>query len=348
MAGKLLHLFDNICVGDPYINNWCSCRSSSVPCVYAACDCRSLPSGPPALQHDATCFAGADEKVREITRYAEPVVNEGKCTPGTYRCRQPFVTGDLQVCNADSVWHISSYCCGPYTCYDAPGDEDPHCQCRPKARSIASAVSSTSDKAIEAAQPNIVSDQTPCRPGTVMCSLPNIAPLITCDERGIWQVLDECCGLYSCRTDESGSGYCQCSQSSSLDSISSLQSLDCPVHTRDDDPIVGPEEPEPCTPGYLTCGDRDSRVYGCNNKHNWLLSNSCVPGTNCVGGENYGAFCVGKFGTASKAMSGSADRLTVGTEGVEGSTTLLTVAKDAAASTAKAQDTVKRRVDQQG
>jgi hypothetical protein len=331
-------------------NNVHSCRSSSIPSGYAACDCRSLPGGPPTFQYDAARSIDTIEQVREVTRDAVPIVQKGECTPGTYRCRQPFTIGDLQFCNAVGVWQISSHYCGPYTCYDAPGDEGPHCQCRPEARSLDSAVSSTSDRAVEARQSEVVSDQMPCRPaGTVTCSLPNIAPLIICDANATWQVMDKCCGLYSCRTDESGTGHCLCTQSFSLDSASSPRSLDSLVQMRDNEPTAGPKDPEPCTYGYLTCGDCDINVYGCNHQQKWVLLNACVPGTNCVRGENHGAFCVGNFGNAGKAMSGSADRLTVGTEeGVEGSTTLLTVAKDAAASTAKNQDTVKKRLDRQG
>jgi hypothetical protein len=253
-CGSSISFFD----GQLDADNLSSCRSSSIPSGYAACDCRSLPGGPPALQYDATHSNNAVEHAREVTLDAASVVHEGECTPGTYRCRQPFVTGDLQVCSADGVWQISSHCCGPYTCYDAPGDEGPHCQCRAEDRAIDPAVASPSDQAVE-------------------------------------------------------------------------------VQMRDNEPTTGPEDPEPCTYDYLTCGDGDSSVYGCNHQEKWVLLNVCIPGTSCVRGEDHGAFCVGDFGTAGKAMSGSADRLTVGTEeGVEGSTTLLTVAKDAAASTAKA------------
>jgi hypothetical protein len=116
-------------------NNVHSCRSSSIPSGYAACDCRSLPVGPPTLQHDAARSIDTIEQVREVTRDAVPIVQKGEYTPGTYRCRQPFTIGDLQFCNAVGVWQISSHYCGPYTCYDAPGDEGPRCQCRPEARS---------------------------------------------------------------------------------------------------------------------------------------------------------------------------------------------------------------------
>lgn len=42
-----------VALNKSHANDQYSCRSSSIPSGYAACNCRSLPGGPPALDKDA-------------------------------------------------------------------------------------------------------------------------------------------------------------------------------------------------------------------------------------------------------------------------------------------------------
>ncbi|KAF2036266.1 hypothetical protein EK21DRAFT_106370 [Setomelanomma holmii] len=134
------------------------CRGSSIPGGSPSCDCRSLPGGPPTHLRDAqhidpvTAESTTDANVAqnlESTAVSTPEARstddgnddrgvpraetpqEGECTPGTYRCRQPFIYGQIQLCDSQGVWYISAVCCGPYTCYDPPGDEPPRCECGP-------------------------------------------------------------------------------------------------------------------------------------------------------------------------------------------------------------------------
>jgi hypothetical protein len=133
-------------------------------------------------------------------------------TPGAYQCRQPFTTGHLQVCNADGVWQISNECCGPYTCYDAPGDEPAHCMCQPEPGALGAIQKPASEKAVNVPQHNGRLEQRDgCKRGTYACNLPETATLCVCNAVGQWVLANDCCGLHTCyQGDTPGTAYCLC------------------------------------------------------------------------------------------------------------------------------------------
>lgn len=257
-------------------------------------------------------------------------------------------------------WQISDRCCGSYSCRQGSTSGTAYCMC-PQSRSLEARGSESGREAennalglsprsvIQAADTEAV-----CDPGVYACwGSDNANILVVCGADRQWHISADCGSPGSCKDGAvPGTAYCSSTASSrSLDSASSPRFDDSPADRRDTDPTPGPEdpdEPEYCTPGRLTCGDRDSKVYGCNSKHKWVLFYECVPSTNCMRGQHHSASCMGNFGSAGKAMMESTDRVTiVSEEGVEGTTTLLTVTKDPA-STAKAKYTMKRRLGGQG
>jgi hypothetical protein len=437
----------------PSLNSLRSCRSSSIPSGYAACDCRGLPGGPPALPQDTRSIKTL-EKISEDNLDTPSSDVSGNCSPGTYQCRQPFVLGDLQVCGSDGIWQISDHCCGPYTCYDPPGDEQPHCQCSPKSGIL------------DARKTNIVREvaSAPVRDsGTYACleSPDGLSLLVNCGVYRTWHVSANCGTPDSCRSGADGSSYCEpgvahrdevltagialgcepgtyacfngpvykhwiwvcgperlwqlssdcgtpnncvngavpgtaycepkgashdetravdtpkecnvgdrwcfdrpdaeilwlceaykqwhvavncgkpgscqegdilgkafCHTPRTLDPMSSPRNVDPSAGTLD------PDEPELCTPGRFTCGDKNSNIYTCNIKGSWVFSYKCSSEHACIRGQNHAAYCVGISDSGDKTASGSADRVADGSG--KGFSTLLTVAKGAAASTAMA------------
>ncbi|KAF1916811.1 hypothetical protein BDU57DRAFT_548437 [Ampelomyces quisqualis] len=284
-----------------------------------SCDCRGLPGGPPAISKgdgDNKLLARhsiANLKEASMTAMEAPE----RCTPGTYRCKPPFTQGWLQVCGQDRIWYLANQFCGPYTCVDIPGDELPRCECSRKPRSLEIESAPASDEATATPQLDQATEQTAgCQPGT---------------SQGEWQVSDTCCGLHTCRQGvDPGTAYCNCpkvlhSFEKSLPARSLGDSLAQPTSGPED-----PDEPEFCTPGRFTCGDSDSKVYTCNIKGNWQLSATCTLDHTCARGKHGEAYCVEVGRDAAEPtddVRGSTD---------EGLTTLLTLAKEVASSTAKA------------
>jgi hypothetical protein len=233
------------------------------------CDCRP-PTGELLASIEASDIipegslnSHSTNTVEQATKAVQDTVADvpsAGCTHGTYRCRQPFVLGHLQVCGSDGVWQISNECCGPYTCVDPPGNEPPHCECSRKSRSISSV-------------------------GQFFPGYENTPRSFN----------------YSPTDLDSGP--------------------------------QDPDEPELCTPGRFTCGDRESKVYVCNFKGNWEFSDKCGSGTKCMRGEHHEAYCTGVTKGNGKTAAKSADSAPIGAGGK--SATLVTVAKEAA-STAKA------------
>jgi hypothetical protein len=134
---------------------------------------------------------------------------EELCTPGTYRCKQPFSQGWLQVCDSNRAWILASECCGPYTCVDEPGDTPATCVCGHQPRSVDAPSLPSSDKAADVQQAEQASDG--CKPGTYSCLAPDTAPLMVCNSLGNWQVSDVCCGMKTCRQGSTpGTAYCTC------------------------------------------------------------------------------------------------------------------------------------------
>jgi hypothetical protein len=74
--------------------------------------------------------ASAHEEETPGIQQVESEDPSAACSPGAFRCRQPFVYGQLQVCNSLGFWQVSSNCCGPCTCIVAQGDVPAHCECR--------------------------------------------------------------------------------------------------------------------------------------------------------------------------------------------------------------------------
>jgi hypothetical protein len=286
------------------------------------CDCRP-PSG--GLLDSGDLTHERSEKARSIDapkaiQDEESRFPSGNCTPGTFRCRQPFVFGHLQVCGHDGVWQISSQCCGPYTCIDPPGDEPPHCECSPKTRSIDAVSHSTADKAVDTPSYNTHLDSAICSPGTYSCVFQHYVPLMICGADRLWHVSSMCCGYETCSPGSvPGTAYCMCPSPRSLESTSLPLSID----SSSTDFAAGPEDPddpERCSPGRYTCGDRNSKIYVCNSKGDWEPSESCDHGDRCVRGEHHRAYCVGAAGDSDMGAAYPAQ-----------STTLVTVAKEAKA-----------------
>lgn len=248
-----------------------------------------------------------------------------RCTPGTYRCKPPFTQGWLQVCGPDRIWYLANYCCGPYACVDTPGHEPPRCECGSKPRWLEIDGTSASDKAASTSDLNKAEHPTPagCNPGTYSCTSPGTALLMVCNPQGVWKLSDTCCRVHTCRQGvDPGTAYCNCAHiMKSLPARLLSSSLAQPTSGPED-----PDEPEFCSPGRFTCGDSGRKVYACNIKGNWELSATCTSGHVCAKGLRSEAYCV--------KITWPADDVGVSADGR--STTLLTVAKEAASSTAKA------------
>jgi hypothetical protein len=185
----------------------CGIQPCEVPSTLEVPQCNCSPS-PRSL--DAS--APKAEIRLDDTQYMASDYASTQCTPGTYQCRQPFLTGHLQVCNAQGVWQISSECCGPYTCYDAPGDEPAHCMCTPEARTLDAIRSPSSDKAVDVPQSDDgIQRYEPCWPGAYKCDEPGTAPLMVCNALRRWIISSKCCGLHTCQDGhQSGTAYCLC------------------------------------------------------------------------------------------------------------------------------------------
>ncbi|KAH7090519.1 hypothetical protein FB567DRAFT_520042 [Paraphoma chrysanthemicola] len=148
-------------------------------------------------------------------RSSEKRTEEPQCTPGTYRCRQPFLYGHLEVCNPESVWVISSLCCGPYTCEDPVGDTPAHCLCSPSQLGAETDLSSRSLEALDAANLEVRQEtpppnklvRGPCIPGTYRCHSLNRL-IFVCDEDGFWVFLADCLVENGCKTGDNGVPYC--------------------------------------------------------------------------------------------------------------------------------------------
>lgn len=248
-----------------------------------------------------------------------------RCTPGTFRSKPPFTQGWLQVCGPNHIWYLANQFCGPYTCVDIPGDEPPRCECGKKPRSLEIDNTSSSDKAASASRLDKDEDLKPsgCNPGTCSCTAPDTVPLMVCNPQGQWRVSDTCCGMHTCRQGvDPKTAYCNCPH---VKKSLPAQSLGASLAQ----PTSGPEdhdEPEFCSPGRFTCGDSGRKVYACNIKGNWELSATCTSDHVCAKGLRSEVYCV-KTTWPADDVGGSTD---------EGCTTLLTVAKEAASSTAKA------------
>jgi hypothetical protein len=286
MAGKLL-LFDT---GRIFVENSRtyysrSCRSSSIPSHYAVCDCATLPAVPPALLHDRA--VNVIGKVSEDIQDGEP---GGKCSPGTFSCRQPFVDGDLLVCGVNGVWQISSHCCGPYTCYDPPGDEQPHCECVPKAldSNFVRDLASNNNVVVEA--PRSISsgcsvDPVPhgCSPGTFECRKKG-TEMFVCNIEGVWELSQVCKGASKCNVRSNGEAYCGPGRledkASSGSAISSALSAD---------------SQQACQPGVFNCSIMPATNQGvimvCNASRQWQMSACCGAGVHCRTGGHGEVYC---------------------------------------------------------
>jgi hypothetical protein len=167
-----------------------------------------------------------------------------------------------------------------------------------------------------------------CDAGTYACwETENPRTLMVYGADRTWHLSNNCCGPNSCvEGPVSGTAYCKCSPTPrSLDNLLPAE----PFIFSPAQPTSGPEdpdEPEFCTPGRFTCGDSGRKVYTCNIKGNWQLSASCTSDQRCAKGIHGEAYCV-SIAEPEDDVRGSAD---------QGSTTLLTVAKEAASSTARA------------
>jgi hypothetical protein len=166
----------------------------------------------------------------------------------------------------------------------------------------------------------------PCITGRFCCGDTN-SSVYVCNSKEKWQLSAECGRENACRRGDNGEAYCD---PRTNDNKEGAHLPHVEITTRQLDPLAGPQdpdEPELCTPGRYTCGDHNLKVYTCNFKGNWQLSDSCGSGDICMRGQHHEAYCVASRGDNSVEKESS---------------TLATVARDAS-STSKAYKTVRGR-----
>ncbi|KAH7075616.1 hypothetical protein BKA63DRAFT_412898, partial [Paraphoma chrysanthemicola] len=198
------------------------CRGPSNPSEQSpTCECPGLSGGTPALSHESSPIDSKFTQPRTIessnktpTMMEEKRTEEPQCTPGTYRCRQPFVYGHLEVCNPESVWVISSLCCGPYTCEDPVGDTPAHCLCSPSHPGAETDLSPRSLEASDSASLEVRQETPPpnepvpgiCISGTYACG--GHRRWIWVCNGGKWKFASDCKYEGACKTDSNGVPYC--------------------------------------------------------------------------------------------------------------------------------------------
>jgi hypothetical protein len=273
----------------------------------------------------------------------------GTCKPGDYQCH-PTSAAWLLVCDSNSNWQISTYCgmLGPYGCCRGtswPGPEH-SCDCRPSANGLFA--SNTIEEGIAPAlsqdnkRSEVISDDDQldsdvdqlsspneelCTPGTYRCKQPfSQGWLQVCDSNRVWILASQCCGPYTC-VDEPGDtpATCVCGHQARSVDAPSLASSDKAVDVQQAEQASGG-----CKPGTYSCLAPDTApLMVCNLLGDWMVSDVCCGMKTCRQGSTPGtAYC-----TCDPFRSTSQNPpLAVQTEGL----TLVTVAKEAASSTAKA------------
>ncbi|KAH6483475.1 hypothetical protein HBI55_220310 [Parastagonospora nodorum] len=232
-------------------------------------------------------------RLHNSTRRSTSSTSRPRCRcnrTGTFSCRQPFVDGDLLVCGVNGVWQISSHCCGPYTCYDPPGDEQPHCECGPKAldSNLVRDIAGNDDVAVEA--PRSVSSERSadpvahgCSPGTFECRKKG-TEIFLCNTKGFWELSQVCKGASKCNVRSNGEAYCGPGRLdhkvSPGSAISSARSADIQ---------------QACQPGELNCSIMPATNQGvimvCNASGQWQVSAYCGAGVHCRAGEHGEVYC---------------------------------------------------------